>query len=614
MKKMILIIFISIAVSATAQLSPKLPSSSMLFPDEQAGVEKPSGNTKSLGVTLWSDNFDNPANWTIDNYSQLGPIYGWNIDSTIESWWFAGYQFNSTSGGNFAEVGNGNPNDGNGSQALGVVYTLTTANPIDVSALGGSNNVSLSFEQFGARYSDLQEIQISLDGINFISVGNNLDKVLLSFYGGANYPNPSLKTINLGPFLPVNPGNVWIRFRWTTNWGQNFGATNPDNWITYGWFIDDVKLSTNPTNDLSLIDRYWSTAGEKYYGYGKIPLTQATPIDFEIRAFNGGINTQTGVKYNVNVNSGYFIGSSAPATIQSLDSATLTVSPSFTPTALGNYSIVQSISSDSIDDIPFNNVISTTNFQLTDYVYARDRGTVNGATEIGFSSFNGDLEIGNTYHIWANQICKGIDVRMISGTPYGTNIFVKIYSIDTSSNLPILIASSYPVTVGPGYLNTVKTIPLSEPVNLLANNLYAATIGTNDSLLRVSNSGAVQSEFSSVTKDNDSTWSPTDYTPWVRLNFDPSIVGIKEQLASLVTAIYPNPTKDILTVEMNLSKSTNGTIKIYNSLGILCLNKSFESTIGLSKQELNLVDLSSGVYTITTQTSEGLAIQKFIKL
>ena len=117
-----------------------------------------------------------------------------------------------------------------------------------------------------------------------------------------------------------------------------------------------------------------------------------------------------------------------------------------------------------------------------------------------------------------------------------------------------------------------------------------------------------------MTKDNDSTWWPTDYTPWVRLNFDPSIVGIKEQLASLVTAIYPNPTKDILTVEMNLSKSTNGTIKIYNSLGILCLNKSFESTNGLSKQEFNLVDLSSGVYTITTQTSEGLAIQKFIKI
>jgi hypothetical protein len=89
---------------------------------------------------------------------------------------------------------------------------------------------------------------------------------------------------------------------------------------------------------------------------------------------------------------------------------------------------------------------------------------------------------------------------------------------------------------------------------------------------------------------------------------------LSPKLASLVTAIYPNPTKDILSLEMNLSKSTNGTIKMYNSLSIFCMNKSSKSTIGLSKQEFNLVDLSSGVYTITTQTSEGLAIQKFIKI
>ena len=79
-----------------------------------------------------------------------------------------------------------------------MVYTLTTSAPIDVIALAGTNQVTLEFEQFGARFNDLQQILYSTDGITFTPIGDNLDKPVLSASGGSAYANPDLKQINLG--------------------------------------------------------------------------------------------------------------------------------------------------------------------------------------------------------------------------------------------------------------------------------------------------------------------------------------------------------------------------------------------------------------------------------
>ena len=48
-----------------------------------------------------------------------------------------------------------------------------TAQPIDIVSLGGSNQVSLTFRQYGARFNDLQEIQMSTDGTTWITIGDN---------------------------------------------------------------------------------------------------------------------------------------------------------------------------------------------------------------------------------------------------------------------------------------------------------------------------------------------------------------------------------------------------------------------------------------------------------
>ena len=234
MKKQILLLCLILTSSTIwSQKDIRIPTMDELLSEEKQNLKAPL--EKDLGVTIWSDNFDDPATWTLDNNGLGGVEYGWNINDVSEGWYSSG-GINSTSGGNYAELVNGDAIAG--TQELDVTFTMTTTDPIDVIALAGTNQVTLEFEQYGARFNDLQQILISTDGISFEPIGDNLDKPVLSQSGGSAYPNPDLKQINLGTVLTPTSDPIWIRFSWTTNYPGS--ATNPNVWITYGWYIDDV--------------------------------------------------------------------------------------------------------------------------------------------------------------------------------------------------------------------------------------------------------------------------------------------------------------------------------------------------------------------------------------
>ena len=479
MKNILLISCLVLTAGITwAQKAPRIASL-----DELIGTEKPALNVEHLkdeGITIWSDDFSDETTWVLDNSGQQGIEYGWNINAVSDGW-YSTNGISSTSGGNYAELVNGDPFAE--TQALDVVYTMTTANPIDVIALAGTNEVTLEFEQFGARFNDLQQISYSTDGVVFTPIGDNNDIPVLSASGGSAYDNPDLKQINLATVLEMNSSPIWIQFSWTTNFPAS--ADNPNVWVTYGWYIDDVRLVTNPGNDLAITETYWGTEGLNYY---QIPLTQVAPIDFEVAAFNGGVNTQTNVVLNVNVNEGAFIGSSDPAQINSLDTATLTLSTQFTPDANGDYDIVQTISADSTDDVPGNNEIDDISFSVGDFIYARDNGSPGGSTTNGADGF----ESGNLFDVWADQTLKAIDIRIPGGTngaQLGTEFYVKLYSVDVATGDFIYEMESDVLTLTQQMQNTSLTVPLLSPVNVIANTTYLAVIGSFGEGLRVSTAG-----------------------------------------------------------------------------------------------------------------------------
>ena len=615
MKKVILsaVVFAS-SMLANAQKAPKLETFQDLVkvPTHAGPI---ASDEKSLGVTIWSDDFSTPANWTVDNNGQTGIDFGWNINNVSDGWWSTA-GINSTSAGNYAELVNGDPTANPATQALNVVYTLTTAAPIDVAALGGSNQISLQFKQYGARFNDLQEMLISVNGTTWVSVGNNSDKPVLSASGGSAYTNPDNKTINLAAALSqlspgVTPTQLWVRFQWTTNYPAS--ATNPNVWITYGWYIDDVKLVTNPTNDLAITGSDWGSVGLHYY---QIPTAQVAPIDFSADIFNGGVNNQSNVKLNVNVNNGQFLGSSAPVSIVSLDTATVTVATPFTPAAtVGTYTVTRNITADSTDDVPTNNQLADLSFNVTNFIYARDNNTISGSTSNGTDPF----ETGNLYDIYQDDLLKAINVRLPNGTngaTVGTEIYTRLYSIDPVSGDFVFESESSPLVLAANNLNTNLVIELDPYVNVTAGTTYLAVVGAYSSGLRVSNAGTSPAQTSFLLDGNDITTSTLFYqtsTPYVRLNFDP-VLGLDNQEQVQQVVIMPNPSNGVASLQFDLLNPSDVAISVLDVSGKEVQNTQMNQlTAGTHDVTLESTKWNSGVYFVTIVSNGTTMTKKFVK-
>jgi hypothetical protein len=563
---------------------------------------------KAVGTTFYTNDFSNAASWTINNSGQTGAQFGWTIDATRDGWWAPATAIASTSEGNFAELSNGNPTLATPSQALDVTYTMTTALPISLATSG--TQVSLEFLQYGARFNDLQEIQISTNGTTFIPVGNNNSFSVLSSTGGSAYPNPSTKTINLAPYLS-GATQVWIRFSWTTNFPTQ--ATNANVWVTYGWYIDDVKLMTNADYDLSVDGTYWGTAGLNYY---QIPTSQIAPIDFTANVSNIGTQAMTNVKLNIDVNSGAATGSSTPVTIASQADDSLAINTSYTPAGIGTYAVTRTLTATNADDVPTNNTFAPITFSVNNYIYARDNGVYAGTTSNGTDGF----EVGNFFDIWNDQSVQGINTRIATGTPVGTEVYGKIYYVDTATGDFTYLTESDPFTVTTAMLNTDKLIVLPDPVQLTANTTYVVVVGTLSPNLRIANAGTSYKQTSFIfdrgvidAQNPDGTWFYQTGTPVVRLNFDPTLSINENSAFATVGNVYPNPTTGEATINYSLINAAKVAVNVVDITGKTIYTTSVAQNTGANSITFDATSFTSGVYYVTVATEGSTVTKKLIK-
>jgi hypothetical protein len=565
-------------------------------------------NAKTAGVQFWADDFTTPANWTIDNGSSTSNEFGWSIDAVVDGWWSLPAGINSTSGGNYLELSNGDPTATAPSQATGVTYTVTTANSIDLTTVG--TNVILEFEQYGARFNDLQEIQISTDGITFVPVGNNLNYTVLSQSGGSAYPNPDLKTINLSSFL-TGATQVWIRFSWTTNFPA---STSANAWIAYGWYIDDVTLTTSSDNDIQVTGNYYESLSVKY---SKVPVSQIQPVTYHAVVNNNGINTIQNAQYDATIAPGAVTVSSVPVSIAPLTIGDTLTTASFTPPGLGTYTASGAVFHDSLDDVPGNNTIASSSFEVTPFIYALDNGVVSGTTQ------DNDLatvfEVGNVFDCVAPVDCWGVFARIGTGTPAGnTNgIFVnaQLRMYDAAVDDYIVVATSNAVQVQANMVNAEKFYKFDNAYTLQAGETYLATMYSSDEGMRIANAGSSLIGTSLIQYSDDLvTWFYQTNTPWVRLNFDPSL-GLEEATGSLsATSVYPNPTTGNSEVTFALENTQDINVTVYDVAGQLVFSNNMGTVQkGTHSFEINSAVFNAGVYMVNISTNDGVVTKKLIK-
>lgn len=611
------IIMIGISAGSLIAQSTQVPYSfGDMSRNYKPAPQAPEESDKAMGTMIWSSDFSTPADWVIDNDGQTGSTYGWTVDATPDSWYFTS-GMNSTSGGNFAELSNGDPTQG--SQALNVTYTLTTAAGIDIPNLPlnstSTDQVTLQFEQYGARFNDLQELQISTDGVTFTPIWNNNYHPVLSASAPNNqYPNPETVSINLAPYITGNANNFWIRFSWTTNYPSS--ASNPNVWVTYGWLIDDVQIWTNPDNDLEAQDPYWGTA---YLNYYQIPLTQTAPIDFTTNAFNNGIAQQTNAVLNVNITGAEtFSGTSQLANINPGAYDSLVLSTPFTPSTLGTYNVTWGITQDQVDDVPSNNDNADIAFDVTNYIYARDDNNPSGTNSNGGEGY----EVGNLFDIWATQDVYSLDIKLSNTSNVGSILQGKIYYLDPAATdlatgLSQVAETNFHEVVA-GDLSGILHLPLLMATQLDSNNTYLVVIttdgdggATNDVVIQAAGKSDPQTSF--FYDATNTTWYYTTNTPMIRLNFLNDVGLDENEMVSNLNA-FPNPAVDNVTVGYALANASDIEISIVDLTGktIAVLDQGTKDA-GAHKLDVNTSGFAAGVYYINVSHNEGVSTTKFVK-
>ncbi len=555
---------------------------------------------KALGDTIWEDNFETPGDWVIDNDGITDPNIGWSIDPTHDGWTNFGAPVNvpTPGNGNFAELINCEVVGGSvvpvGTQ---VEYTMTTANPIDVVALGGSQFVNLEFLQFGALFNDDQRVQISEDGTTWTTVGDNSDKEALTADGGSEYDNPDLVRINLGSFLSANPTSVWIRFSWTSVDPQ---SASDNLWITYGWMIDDVKITTLADNDIRTSDLYFGSVGLAYY---QIPESQIAPIDFTVNAFNNGLNPQTGVAFEATETSGSsFVGTSPAVSIPVQGSDSLVAATQFTPAGQGNYNVDFAILNDDTDDDPQNNSMDSYSFEVGQNIYARDEGTADGGLSGAGLTPPVTVEMGPLFDIFTADDLYAIDVTLGGTVDSGIEIYGTLYEIDPNEADPVFIGETDYYTSQAGDANSEITLAFPAVQPLDAGKTYMVTVASFATGFSVATSGFSPDGTSLIYGDLGTAgvaWYFTNSTPMVRMNFDETLpLSVEnEDLSSLEVSQFPNPFANETTVNYSLQEASAVEYSVVDMAGnVIKTGNEGNQTAGEHSFTIDGASFSNGIY------------------
>lgn len=574
----------------------------------------PTATPKDVGAEVWSNDFDNPADWTIANDAQTGATFGWNIDATSDSWYFNG-GINSTSGGNFAEVGNGDPTTTPGTQAIGVTYTLTTAASIDIPNLPlnttNTDDAVLQFEEYGASFYDNQEVQISTDGVTFTTVRDNSDYAILSVASPDNaYANPETVSVNISPYIDGNASTVWIRFSWTSQ----FPADVSENvWVAYGWYIDDVKILTQPVDDVQILNSYFVGTNNEGIEYGRTPVSNLdASYVIGSTVYNFGSANQPNTDLSVDFGS---FNASATNLVQS--DSTEQVETTETPALpVGVYTGAYSVeaSTDIVGGVSGADNVDSRTFEVTNNVYSMDGIGVYPSTNLSslgtdsFTDAEDGLIIAAMYHIKANTVVNDLQVMLATGTVPGGQIFGSI--IDTTVLLndgttPLFVADPVDVTaadISAGYI----LIPFTGGVTLTPGAYYAAVELT-------SNSGA-----NTIRISDDETVAQPSIASMIYIPADASYTNGTAAGIRMITdalsvtentldgvSVYPNPSKGMITISND--NNTTNTIAIYNVLG-----KEVFTTTANKSTSVDLSANGSGVYLVKVSNANGSSVERVV--
>ena len=540
------------------------------------------------GALLYSNTCSTAGDWTFTNASI--PALDWVIESDVNIPSASGLApFTSTTASNgFLHISSdlvpGNT-DNNGTPVEVTARINTSFSTV------GYANIVLSFQQNYRWWQDAREVRVSGD--------NGVTWTTFEVTNIAGSPTPQqttngeLITFDISA-VAGNKTDVLIEFYYFDN----------DFWGWY-WEVDDVEVREKDNNELVLTDPYYGTAA---YPYSRIPASQIQPIDFVGKIMNDGIADQPNTVLSVDINSGAYTAASTAQTV--VVGATDSIFTVWTPPATVGvpYIATMTVASDSTDATPANNTFTFPAFEVSQYVYAYDdyAAAASQGAGGGVNGTEAAYEAGNSFDIWTTTNLTALDVVVGAGTAVGSNFKGVLYEVTATAPYYSFMAETQFYQTDATSIGNVTQLLFSAPITLNPNTTYFAGISVLSEFYYGTSGfspgpGGTASTTSSIyygTMDAPiaSMNFYTTNTPMVRMNFDPSLVGIDEVKDQVKFNVFPNPSNGVFNI--NLSSNDNVNLTVKNVVGQTVISETV-TVSGNTNHKISLTDYSKGIYFLT---------------
>jgi len=532
------------------------------------------------GFVIWSEDFASgiPASWT--NTTVSGPV-DWKYTTVGHTGGYPTAALESSSAGNGWIIIDSDADNFSGG---GAEDSHLLTDTIDCT---GYANVKLEFQQMFRRYlADVTTVRVTIDGGTTFT-----DWVLNSTVDNSGTPNPDYVNIDISAAIAASPSTVQIEFWWQGAWD-------------YGWQIDDVAVKEIDTNDVLMKNETFNTAIEYYM----TPLNHVIPHDFTAQVENIGLADQTNVFMSVDVNDGTssvfsdtsnVIGALATSTVDSLG-----ISNTFTPAAMGTYTVSYQVEQDETD-LDLSNNSKVNSFEVTDTVYAADNGIYGGewwnqdTQGLGSDPYH----IGVAYEIMENDIATSVSVFVGPGTDIGSYMTVELYEYTGTEFSIAASEESDIVDLDATNIGTWVTIPLLSNFTVTAGVPVLASVfhGGGMNIVYVGYGTNSAPGYTLSADDPNTGWLGQPRCAMIRLNLANGVNEIAEANETSVS-IYPNPAKD--RVQVNCSElETNAKVVLTDLTGKVVYTNSLSA--GTTNFEINVNGLSAGMYGFSLLSEKG---------
>ena len=355
--------------------------------------------------------------------------------------------------------------------------------------------------------------------------------------------------------------------------------------------------------------------------YTIVPVSQTTPIGGSATITNSGGDVITNATVTSTVSDGagnvvYTETSDPVASIAVGATADVTVA-GYTPTMVDTYTIEYAVSITEADAEASNDAVQTT-FVVSDSVYARDNGVVEGGLGFNADATNPVVEadLGQAFEVVATDTLSSVSMLITNtgGSNEGTVLTASIYEVDATTGEPTNeIGTTAAVTID-ATENAFWDCPILNGLILNPGTYVIVANQPADNL----GLGYTSSIFTEGTTWNQSTTLATGWANnetynflvsfLLRANFGEvveSTVGLDEENSSEIS-IYPNPSTGSFNLNISNLNAASVDVEITDVSGKVILNNTYNTTNGSVNESINISNVDEGVYIVRVNGGQSI--------